>query len=80
MMAEAFVLVNVSAGKVVDVLGAINNLDEVSEALVVSGPYDLIARIKANDFNSIATLVLDKIQAIDGVIATITCNVVQHEE
>lgn len=80
MMAEAFVLINVSAGKVVDVLTAITDLAEVSEALVVSGPYDLIARIKASDFNAIATLVLDQIQAVDGVIATITCNVVKQEE
>jgi len=79
-MAEAFILINVSAGKVIDVLKAIGGIDGVSEVLVVSGPYDLIARIKADDFNTIANLVLDRIQAIDGVIATITCNVVKHEE
>jgi DNA-binding Lrp family transcriptional regulator len=40
---------------------------------VVTGPFDVIVRVEANDLDQLAGWVTDKIQAIDGVQRTITC-------
>jgi DNA-binding Lrp family transcriptional regulator len=40
---------------------------------VVTGPYDSIVVLEANDLDQLARFVTDKIQAINGVQRTLTC-------
>jgi len=49
----------------------------VRSAEVVTGPYDVIARIGAASIDALATLVVSKIQAVEGVDRTLTCPVVR---
>ncbi len=48
----------------------------VDTAEVVFGPYDVLTRVVADDVDSLGKLVVTKIQAIDGVIRTLTCQVI----
>jgi len=79
MRATAFVLVNVSMGSARAVYEKLRALDQVQQAHAITGPYDIIVTIEGNDYNEIAWVVIDKIQTIDGVTSTLTCNVVNLE-
>jgi len=79
MIATAYVLVSVETGKAREVYDELSNLEGVQKLDAVSGPYDLVATIQGADFNAIGTLVLDRIQAIKGIIDTITLNVLKFE-
>lgn len=79
MKACAYILISVSVGKARQVFESLNGIEEITQADAVSGPYDIIARIEAFDFNAIGKLILDKIQTIDGVVDTITCHVISME-
>jgi len=79
MVATAYVLVNVKAGKARKVYDKLNELENVQHVDAIAGPYDLIAVVQGADFNAIGNLVINKIQPIDGVTSTITCNVIRFE-
>ena len=52
-------------------------LDSVSETSVVTGPYDVIARVVADDIDAIGKLVVSEVQTMGGVTRTLTCSVVR---
>jgi hypothetical protein len=39
----------------------------------VTGPYDIIAVVQANDLNSVGELVTGRVHTIAGVLRTVTC-------
>jgi len=79
MKACAYILISVSVGKARQVHQKLADIEEITQLDAVSGPYDIIARIEAFDFSVIGAVVLDKIQAIEGVVDTITCHVISME-
>lgn len=79
MIATAYVLVNVSAGKARSVYNELLDLENVQHVDAIAGPYDLIATVQAGDFNAIGNIVINTIQQIEGVTSTITCNVIRFE-
>jgi DNA-binding Lrp family transcriptional regulator len=79
MTASAYILISVAVGKARIVYERLAKMPGVQHVDAISGPYDLIAIIQGSDFNQIGTQVLDKVQAIDGVLDTITCNVIHFE-
>ncbi len=80
MRASAYVLVSVASGSAHAVMGQIAKLRDVSHVDAVLGPYDLVVSVTGSDFNEIGRLVFDKIQKIEGVERTLTCNVIVFEE
>ena len=79
MKAQAYILISVGVGRARSVYQELHKIKAVGEVNAVSGPYDIIARVDAFDVSTIGTLVLDTIQAIEGVTDTITCHVVSME-
>lgn len=51
-------------------------LPGISSAVVVTGPYDVIAGIEADNIDALGGIVLSRIQAVQGVTRTLTCPVV----
>lgn len=80
MIATAYVLINVKAGQTKKVYQKLLQTQGVVSVDAISGPYDIIATVQASDFNAIGRLVLEKIRPIDGIIDTITCNVISFEQ
>ena len=76
-MAEAYVLIEAEIGKPSRVAGELVQIPGVSVVHVLTGPYDLIIRIEADDVDGLGKLVLNKIQAVGGISRTLTCPVVQ---
>ena len=76
-MVEAIVLIQVAVGESSPVAGGITKLDGVRSADVVTGPYDVIARVAAKSVDELGQLVISRIQAVPGVTRTLTCPVVR---
>jgi len=77
MAATAYVLIEGAAGRIQRILEELRKIEEVRSADAVTGQYDVIARIEAEDINALGRVSYGKIQMIDGVLRTITCNVIQ---
>ena len=75
-MIAAYVLIQTDTGQAAAVAGALRDVPGVSDAAVVAGPYDVIARAQARNVDELARLVISKVQTLGGVARTLTCPVV----
>ena len=71
-MAIGFALMRVSLSRENEIFNKLSKIPEVIELHPVSGEYDIIAKIKAKDYESIAQIIVHKIQIIEGIIETKT--------
>ena len=72
MATKAYVLIETSVGKTKDVLGSLRQVNGVKEADAVTGEYDVVAVVEAENLNSIGELVTGKIHTIVGIQRTTT--------
>lgn len=75
-MIEAYVLIQTEIGRQLPVATALSEMPGVTQAVVVTGPYDVIARISAADVDALGSLIITKIQSVDGVVRTLTSPIV----
>jgi DNA-binding Lrp family transcriptional regulator len=73
MEAKAFVLIETSVGRNKEVANALKKLKGVKSVDVVTGPYDIIAIMEAENLNDIGDLVTGNIHPIAGISRTVTC-------
>lgn len=76
MISRGYVLLEAQAGKTEEALNKIRAIQGVKEVNLVTGPYDLIINIEADDLKKLGQIVSDEIQIIGGVTKTITCIVI----
>ena len=76
--ASAYVLIEAAAGRIHGVMDGLSKIQEVKSCDLVTGQYDIIARIEADDIDVLGRAMCDKILMIDGVLRTITCNVINR--
>jgi DNA-binding Lrp family transcriptional regulator len=67
-MAIGFALMRVSLSHENEIFNKLSKIPEVIELHPVSGEYDIIAKIQAKDYKSIAEIILQKIKTIEGII------------
>ena len=75
MSVHAYVLIQTDVNAA-EVAGQLRGVDGVESADDVSGPYDVIARVAADDLDELGRMVVSAIQKIDGVTRTLTCPIV----
>jgi DNA-binding Lrp family transcriptional regulator len=75
MAIMAFVLIQTETGRAFSVAETVRAFDGVTTCDVVTGPYDVIAKVREATLDDLAKLVDSKIQAIDGITRTYTCPV-----
>ncbi len=73
MPTTAYVLIEAAPKKASSACSKIAKVPGVKSAHLVTGPFDIIARIEGRDSASLGKLVLARIQNVDGVARTITC-------
>lgn len=73
---EAYVLIQ-TAVNAANVARDIRPLDGVVSAEDVSGPYDVIVRMRASDMDELGKLVVSSIQKVEGITRTLTCPIVE---
>ena len=73
MVTKAYILIETNVGKSREVAAKLIALGGVGTVDAVTGPYDIIAVVEANDLNAIGELVTSSIHTIDGIVRTVTC-------
>ena len=76
-MVRAYVLISASPGKAIDVAGRLKGQDGILQVDAITGEYDVIAQVQADDIAGIGVLIVEKIQRQEGVFKTITCLAVE---
>ncbi|MDT7943001.1 MAG: Lrp/AsnC ligand binding domain-containing protein [Dehalococcoidia bacterium] len=81
MAMRAYVLIEAAVGKARSVAEGVQKLN-LAEARVISvdavtGPFDVIALLEADDLDRLGRAVTEGIQQVDGVQRTTTCLVVR---
>jgi DNA-binding Lrp family transcriptional regulator len=63
----AYVMIKAELGMAAEVAAQVSTLDGVHWAVVVTGPYDVIAGVRVSDNETLGALVVDGIQKVEGV-------------
>jgi DNA-binding Lrp family transcriptional regulator len=71
-MVNAIVLIKVQRGRVPEVAEALMEVAEVSEAYSVTGEHDLVAIVRAKEYEQMAEIVPARIDRINGIERTTT--------
>ncbi len=74
---RAYVLIQADTGRAADVAGAIRGLPGVISTEAVTGPYDVVVFVEAEDVDALGGLVVTAIQSVEGGVRTLTCPVVK---
>jgi DNA-binding Lrp family transcriptional regulator len=69
-MIEAFVLIQADVGMASRVGQTVSAMQGVRSSDVVTGPYDVVARVEAASIDALGSLVVSKIQAVEGIART----------
>ena len=72
MAVSAYVFIECTQGKALDVSKNLSAQDGVNSCHAVTGPVDVIAFIQTPDINELGKFVVEKIQATEGVLRTST--------
>ncbi|HLG44038.1 MAG TPA: Lrp/AsnC ligand binding domain-containing protein [Nitrospirales bacterium] len=75
MPISAFILIEVTGDHTKSAFKTIQRMEGVKAAYTVSGGYDLIVQVEAENLESLSDLLLSKIRSVDGVTKTTTCMV-----
>ena len=73
MSTKAYLLLETAVGKTREVAQQLRSVQHVQAVDVVTGPYDIIAVVDADDINTIGEIVTSKIHIISGVVRSVTC-------
>ena len=73
MATRAYILIETSVGKTLEVCSRLTELDGVEIVDPVTGPYDIIAIINTESLSSVGDIVTTHIHKIPGVVRTVTC-------
>lgn len=71
-MKAAFVLVRCELGKVEQVANAIMEIDGVSEIHSITGPWDLLVKLYAAEYDAFGDVIPDQLQRVPGIRETET--------
>ena len=70
---KAFVLIETAVGKTREVADTLRLVGGVTSVDLVTGPYDLIVVLEANDLGSVGDTVTGSVHTISGIVRTVTC-------
>lgn len=73
MSVKVFVLIGVETGMSLKVVAALKEIEGVTTADQVTGPYDVIAVVDRDKVEEIGSIIAEKIQFIPGVSRTVSC-------
>lgn len=76
-MTKAFVLINSDLGKEENLIKEIRSIDDVNEAHLTFGVYDIIAEVQTKNMDQLKELVAFKIRRLKDVRSTLTMTVAE---
>jgi DNA-binding Lrp family transcriptional regulator len=72
MSVSAYIFVETTTGKAREVSAAVARIPGVIRCNTITGPYDVIALVEAESISQLGDFAVSKIQAIPGVLRTMT--------
>jgi DNA-binding Lrp family transcriptional regulator len=75
-VAKAYVLIKARVGEIDSLCAELARNQHIRTADPIIGPYDIIALVEADDYNTIGSVVLRFVHELDGVENTTTCMVI----
>ena len=76
MSVEAYIFIECTSGKTKNALMEVIDIQGIKTAHAVTGQYDIIAFVEANDLHDLGEIIVTRIQGVQGVLRTITSMVV----
>ena len=76
MASKAYVLLEAQAGKTDEALEKLNAIHDIKNVSLVTGPYDIILTVEAEDLKQLGHIVSEQVQNVPGVTKTITCVII----
>ena len=73
LAAKAFILIETVVDRTKEVASTLQQLEGVKSADCVTGPYDIIVVVEAENPDNIGVFITDKIHPISGISRTVTC-------
>jgi DNA-binding Lrp family transcriptional regulator len=77
MAVSAYVLIRAEADKTKSAFGTLTKLKGVKMAHTVTGPFDIILLVEANNLHELGDVILTKIRGVEGISRTMTCVTVE---
>ena len=77
-LALAFVLINAEIGGETEVIDALRKINNVKDAYLVYGVYDIIAKAEAETMEKLKEIITWKIRRLDKVRSTLTMIVMEE--
>ncbi|GAA2070729.1 Lrp/AsnC ligand binding domain-containing protein [Aeromicrobium halocynthiae] len=71
-MITAIVFIEADVSRLGEVAATLADIDGVSEVYSVTGDLDLVAMVRVKDIDDVAAVVADRVNTVDGVLATQT--------
>ena len=76
MPVSAYVMINTRVGKAKDVLEELGKISGCKSACTVTGRFDIIVLLEAEDLKTLTSTILEKIHKIEGIERTETAIIV----
>jgi DNA-binding Lrp family transcriptional regulator len=76
-MPQAFVLVNVEVGSENEALKQLRTIEQVKEACMVYGVYDIVAKVEAETMDKLKAIISSKVRRLNKVRSTLTMIVIE---
>jgi DNA-binding Lrp family transcriptional regulator len=72
MSVKAYIMMNIKSGSEDEVCEKLLSYDEIEEVSTIYGEFDVIAKVKAVDMNSLDNLIVRRLRSIPDIILTAT--------
>jgi len=76
-MPLAFIFINSEVSSEDEVVKALRKMEDVKEAYVVYGVYDIVAKVEADTIGKLKEVIASKVRRVNGVRSTLTMIVAQ---
>ena len=76
-MALAFVMITAEIGKEGEALSELKKIEQVKEASLVYGVYDIVAKVEAETWEKLEEVITSKVRRVNSVRSTLTMMVVE---
>ncbi|MGG6460329.1 MAG: Lrp/AsnC family transcriptional regulator [Candidatus Eiseniibacteriota bacterium] len=77
-MQTAYILISCDPEDTEEIVLALRNIKEISEAKMVEGPYDIIAKLEANDSEKVKEIISTQLKKIIKIKHTLTLTSIQN--
>jgi len=71
-MANAYILITTKSGSEKEVLAALKKSENVTDAQIVYGEYDLVVKVEVDDITKLNEFLLESVRTINGIEKTST--------